>query len=219
MFSVSLNVELMYNLLSCNKLGNEADVNMVLTLRLKSLIYIWNIFAEFVKVGRKESWPSSLLNFTLWKYRVWKVHTIVMSCHVLHAVSRIWKKHVKTIENIINRKQNDMDDRHGIYVTREAESFFNISNRASHLWTYQPSCLTREINSITIFNVKPLNIIFLSACMYFTFCGIWKNCTTGNVSTIGTITLKLKGQMSTFELNGCFCTKWCSLICLVNTLY
>ena len=44
--------------LSCNKFWSEFDKNMVLTLRLK----LWNIFAEFVKFGGKESWPSSLLN-------------------------------------------------------------------------------------------------------------------------------------------------------------
>ena len=44
-----------------NWFWNEDDLNMVLTLRLNSLM-IWNIFAEFVKFGRKESWSFSLLN-------------------------------------------------------------------------------------------------------------------------------------------------------------
>ena len=44
-----------------NWFWNEDDMNMVLTLRLNSLM-IWNIFAEFVKFGRKESCSFSLLN-------------------------------------------------------------------------------------------------------------------------------------------------------------
>ena len=50
----------MCSTLSCNKFWNEVDLNMILTLRLKSLT-IWNISAEFVNVWGTESWPSSLL--------------------------------------------------------------------------------------------------------------------------------------------------------------
>ena len=61
LFFSSFNLDLMCSTLCCNKFWNEDDLNMVLMLRLKSLI-IWNIFGEFVKFGRTESWPCSLLN-------------------------------------------------------------------------------------------------------------------------------------------------------------
>ena len=61
LFFSSFNLDLIHSTLSCNKLWNEVDLNMVLMLRWKSLI-IWNIFGEFVQFGRTESWPSSLLN-------------------------------------------------------------------------------------------------------------------------------------------------------------
>ena len=61
LFFSSFNLDLMCSILSCNKFLNEVDLNMVLMLWLKSLI-IWNNFGEFVKFGRTESWPWSLLN-------------------------------------------------------------------------------------------------------------------------------------------------------------
>ena len=60
LFFSSFNKDFMCITLSCNKFWNEVDLNMVLMFRFKSLI-IWNIFGEFVKFGRTESWPFSLL--------------------------------------------------------------------------------------------------------------------------------------------------------------
>ena len=80
---------------------------------------------------------------------MWKQQAFVTSLHVLHAMSKIWKKDVqKTQENIINRKFSAFDVEYGIYFTRET---------GSALVTYKKYCLTYEINSI--FNIKPLYIL------------------------------------------------------------
>ena len=76
----------------------------------------------------------------------------------------------KTKEIVINRKFNACDIEYRIYISRETE-FFHIFTCAKHDWKYKKFCLNCEINSI--FNVKPLNILYTIEHTFELFWFLW----------------------------------------------
>ena len=73
---------------------------------------------EEKKVDPRASLISHCENIEYEKY-------ILLWCHVMYCMQCLGyeRNMLKTLENVINRKLNDMDDRRGIYVTREAGFF------------------------------------------------------------------------------------------------